>query len=72
MKDTEELVSLQLDTQRNKILGAEMMITIVSSFFALGAFVVRLLTTAMCCLMVSEIDFVHWSISFIDCCTYSH
>ena len=40
MKDTEELVSLQLDTQRNKILGVEVIITIVSSMFALGAFVV--------------------------------
>ena len=27
VKDTEELVSLQLDTQRNKILGVEMIIT---------------------------------------------
>ena len=40
VKDTEELVSLQLDTQRNKILGVEVIITIVSSVFALGAFVV--------------------------------
>ena len=40
VKDVEELVSLQLDTQRNQILGVEMMITIVSTGFALGAFVV--------------------------------
>ena len=40
VKDTEELVSLQLDTQRNKILGVEMVITIFSAFFGLGAFVV--------------------------------
>ncbi len=40
VKDTEELVSLQLDTQRNQILGVEMIITIVSTGFALGAFVV--------------------------------
>ena len=40
VKDTEELVSLQLDTQRNKILGVEMVITVASAFFAFGAFVV--------------------------------
>jgi magnesium transporter len=40
VKDTEELVSLQLDTQRNQLLGVELLIMVISGFFALGAFVV--------------------------------
>lgn len=40
IKDTEELVTLGLDTQRNQILGVEMLITLLSTAFGLGAFVV--------------------------------
>ena len=37
IKDTEELVTLGLDTQRNQILGVEMLITLLSTAFGLGA-----------------------------------
>jgi magnesium transporter len=53
VKDTEELVSLQLDTQRNQILGVEMIITIVSTCFALGAFVSGL--DQLCCAIFDPI-----------------
>lgn len=36
----EELVSLGLDFQRNQILGVEMLITLLSTAFGLGAFIV--------------------------------